>query len=318
MTEITTRLIETPDSELKIVNAARVSFAKESTAVDAADIKLMKYLATHRHWTPFSHCRETFSFKCVNDSHLTELMRFFLFELTQEQTASMVFAQRGQKVYVRTSLFGWANVLNQYVGSAAYRGFVEQFGNVYAYLDEKYPRATGFLVDEAVTTFFDQYGPEIGQGDELLTPHFIDVTMCETVPIFVARQRFKHMIGVTYNEVSRRYVDDTPEFYYPEEWRSRPEGSVKQGSGGVHPNSESYNESYAVEIGYHQYVYAKMIKEGVAPEQARMSLPQSMLTNYYVTANVSAWNRFLDQRLDSHAQKEIRDLALLAQTELNK
>lgn len=318
MTGITTRLIETPDSELKIVNAARVSFAKESTAVDAADIKLMKYLATHRHWTPFSHCRETFSFKCVNDSHLTELMRFFLFELTQEQTASMVFAQRGQKVYVRTSLFGWTNVLNQYVGSAAYRGFVEQFGNVYAYLDEKYPRATGFLVDAAVTTFFDQYGPEAGQSDELLTPHFIDVTMCETVPIFVARQRFKHMIGVTYNEVSRRYVDDTPEFYYPEEWRSRPEGSVKQGSGGVHPSSNFFKQLYDEDMGSHKRLYENMIGDGFAPEQVRMTVPQSMLTSYYVTANVAAWNRFIDQRKDSHAQKEIQDLAILAQTELNK
>lgn len=318
MTGITTRLIEAPDSELKIVNAARVSFAKESTEVDAADIKLMKYLATHRHWTPFSHCRETFSFKCVNDSHLTELMRFFLFELTQEQTASMVFAQHGQKVYVRTSLFGWTNVLNQYVSSAAYRGFVEQFGNVYAYLDEKYPRATGFLVDDSVTTFFNQYGPETGQCDELLTPHFIDVTMCETVPIFVARQRFKHMVGVTYNEVSRRYVDDTPEFYHPDEWRSRPAGSVKQGSGGLHPNSNFLNELYDEDMCARKQLYENMIKDGVAPEQVRMTVPQSMLTSYYVTANVAAWNRFLDQRLDSHAQKEIRDLALLAQTELNK
>ena len=57
------------------------------------------------------------------------------------------------------------------------------------------------------------------------------ITLRETVPIFVARQRFKHMVGFTYNEVSRRYVDDTPEFYFPAEWRTRPDGSLKQGSG---------------------------------------------------------------------------------------
>ena len=55
------------------------------------------------------------------------------------------------------------------------------------------------------------------------------ITMRETVPIFVARQRFKHMVGFTYNEVSRRYVDDAPEFYTPDTWRKRAE-NVKQGS----------------------------------------------------------------------------------------
>src|SRR5690606_15001110 len=60
----------------------------------------------------------------------------------------------------------------------------------------------------------------------------IVLTMREKVPIFVARQRFKHMVGFTYNEVSRRYVDDEPEFYIPNEWRSRPTEGMKQGSGG--------------------------------------------------------------------------------------
>lgn len=66
--------------------------------------------------------------------------------------------------------------------------------------------------------------------------HFTPFTHCtitlrETVPIFVARQRFKHTVGFSYNEVSRRYVDDNPEFYFPKEWRTKPQGSVKQGSG---------------------------------------------------------------------------------------
>ena len=57
------------------------------------------------------------------------------------------------------------------------------------------------------------------------------ITLLETVPIFVARQTFKHQIGFTRNEVSRRYVDDAPEFYFPDEWRIRPAGNIKQGSG---------------------------------------------------------------------------------------
>lgn len=70
------------------------------------------------------------------------------------------------------------------------------------------------------------------------------ITLRESVPIFVARQRFKHVVGFTYNEVSRRYVDDTPEFHIPATWRSRPEGSVKQGSGNEHLESEIFKEIY--------------------------------------------------------------------------
>jgi thymidylate synthase (FAD) len=55
------------------------------------------------------------------------------------------------------------------------------------------------------------------------------VTIRETVPIFVARERFRHTVGFVYNEVSRRYVSDTPEIWRPEVWRSKPEGSIKQG-----------------------------------------------------------------------------------------
>jgi len=140
-------------------------------------------------------------------------------------------------------------------------------------------------------------------------PAFIDVTMRETIPIFIARQRFKHMVGTTYNEVSRRYVDDTPEFYEIKEWRSRPDGSIKQGSGDVHPDSQhmvllakDFNESVTE-------LYEEMILSGFAPEQTRSNLPQSMLTSYYVTSSLKAWNRAYRQRIDPHAQQEIQGLA---------
>lgn len=135
------------------------------------------------------------------------------------------------------------------------------------------------------------------------------ITMRETVPIFVARQRYKHIVGFTYNEVSRRYVDDEPTFYAPDVWRSRPEGSVKQGSGGPHPLTEFYSEQYENVVVACEVLYENMIKDGVAPEQARMILPQSMYTSYYVTGSLAAWARAYKQRIDSHAQKEIQDLA---------
>ena len=142
------------------------------------------------------------------------------------------------------------------------------------------------------------------------------ITMRETVPIFVARQRFKHMVGFTYNEVSRRYVDDEPTFYTPDVWRSRPEGSVKQGSGKdeIVWVENDYWEGY-IDEGYKNLLeqvrefYNAMIDSGVAPEQARMILPQSMYTSYYVTGSLAAWARAYKQRIDSHAQKEIQDLA---------
>jgi len=142
------------------------------------------------------------------------------------------------------------------------------------------------------------------------------ICMRETVPIFVARQRFKHMVGFTYNEVSRRYVDTPPEFYTPDVWRSRPEGSIKQGSGseavpsfewgGVERDVGSVVES---NNNFMRNLYLGMVEQGVAPEQARMVLPQSMYTSYYVTGSLAAWARAYKQRIDAHAQVEIQDLA---------
>ena len=135
------------------------------------------------------------------------------------------------------------------------------------------------------------------------------ITLRYTVPIFVARQEFKHIVGFTRNEVSRRYVDDTPEFFIPDVWRSRPEGSVKQGSGDVHPNSDQFHQEYRHALHACFDCYQSMIEEGVAPELARMVLPQSMYTSYYVTGSLAAFARFYNQRSDSHAQVEIQELA---------
>lgn len=213
------KLIDYMGSDLRVVNAARVSFNKESEwdgfsnshDLKEGDAKLINYLASHNHWTPFSHCM---------------------------------------------------------------------------------------------------------------------VTLREKVPIFVARQRFKHMVGFTYNEVSRRYVDDEPEFFCPDKWRSRPEGSVKQGSGQEEieylcgdgniqvaplPNGFSgsgrVKECYNKLLKYSEDLYSCMLDSGVAPEQARMVLPQSMYTEYYVTGSLAAWARAYKLRIDAHAQKEIQDLA---------
>lgn len=159
--------------------------------------------------------------------------------------------------------------------------------------------------------------------------HFTPFTHCmitlrETVPIFVARQRFKHTVGFTYNEVSRRYVDDAPEFFVPDVWRGKPV-NAKQGSSDVvveffeYLGDKEFGEPDIIKIKvaeeYHYFIleaeriYNKMIESGIAPEQARMILPQSMYTSYYVTGSLSAFARAYKLRSESHAQKEIQDLA---------
>jgi thymidylate synthase (FAD) len=190
-------LIDHMGDDLRVANAARVSFDKETfwssdwdKSLKDSDTKLIKYLATHNHWTPFSH-------------------------------------------------------------------------------------------------------PQI--------------TLRETVPIFVARQRFKHTIGFTYNEISRRYVDSPPEFHTPKELRGKAENK-KQGSSGVITNPSLrihilnyYNDSLNL--------YDYLLKEGVCPEQARMVLPQSTLTSYYVTGSLAAFARAYNLRSKEDAQEEIQELA---------
>lgn len=147
--------------------------------------------------------------------------------------------------------------------------------------------------------------------------HFTPFTHCmitlrETVPIFVARQRFKHVVGFTYNEVSRRYVDDEPEFYTPDVWRKRAE-NVKQGSSDESVTSTRLglpiNECYSAFIENALHAYRCLLVSGVAPEMARMVLPQSMLTSYYVTGSLSAFARAYKLRTHQTAQREIQGLA---------
>lgn len=197
--------------DLTVVNAARVSFDKESAweekqVVDPGmvgvyttnklsekDEKLIRYLANHKHWTPFAHCTITFRIK---------------------------------------------------------------------------------------------------------------------TPIFVARQLFKHQIGLVVNEVSRRYVTHEPEFYMPDEWRLAAE-NVKQGSSDyiLEDNEETIKKVEEFNKKCLE-MYETLLNKNVCPEQARMVLPQSMMTEYYWTGSLIAFARICTQRLEKTAQKETADIAL--------
>jgi thymidylate synthase (FAD) len=122
-------------------------------------------------------------------------------------------------------------------------------------------------------------------------------------PIFVARQLVKHEY-MPWNEVSRRYVDDEPEFYTPDVWRGR-SADKKQGSDGVcHPPlhlSPLMNQVLDL--------YDQMIHDGVAPEQARMVLPQSTMTEWYWSGTLFAFAKMCNLRCAPDTQLETRLVA---------
>lgn len=137
-------------------------------------------------------------------------------------------------------------------------------------------------------------------------------------PIFVARQLVKHTVGFSWNEVSRRYVDDEPEFFFPDYWRERAE-NIKQGSSSkkveLAPIEDMFSDIGSVllpdEITRHCLeTYKAMLDLGVCPEQARMILPQNTMTEWIWTGTLYAWARMCNLRLDSHTQIETMDVAI--------
>lgn len=136
-------------------------------------------------------------------------------------------------------------------------------------------------------------------------------------PIFVARQLVKHQVGLVWNEVSRRYVDSEPEFWFPEVWRGRPEGSMKQGSSGEIPDDLPEGKlSLVMQGACNQALgaYLWALEQGVAPEQARMILPLNTHTEWYWSGSLAAFARVCKLRLDPHAQAETREVAELINT----
>lgn len=133
------------------------------------------------------------------------------------------------------------------------------------------------------------------------------------VPIFIARQIQRHRT-FSYNEVSRRYVDTAPEFFFPDVWRARA-ANVKQGSSEEevtvrHPrDGATVGEIANDAVRKAKEVYDYLLQAEVAPELARMILPQNMYTEFYMSGNLRSWSHFLHLRLDGHAQKEVRVVA---------
>lgn len=133
-------------------------------------------------------------------------------------------------------------------------------------------------------------------------------------PIFVARQLVKHKF-LPWNEVSRRYVDDEPEFYMPE-LRKRAE-NVKQGSS-TETMEEMWEQAGKEHIKNMLAYYTAAIDAGMAPEVTRAFLPQNMMTEWLWSGTLGAYADMLRLRLDPHTQAESREVAKLIHTEVEK
>lgn len=181
----------------------------------------------------------------------------------------------------------------------------------------------------------DKYGGVLSEKDRGLVRYLAEhkhtscfehmgATLKLKVPIFIARQIQRHRT-FSYNEISRRYVDSPPEFFWPDKWRKRADDK-KQGSSeeevktfgkvwGFDQTEENFKATDTVQgaveyaLAHSVRTYDEMLEAGVAPELARMILPQNMYTEFYMSGNLRAWAHFLHLRLDGHAQKEVRDVA---------
>lgn len=194
-------------------------------------------------------------------------------------------------------------------------GFKEEYheelgGDVkipYPVLSERDTKLIHYLAKHKHTSTFEHQG----------------ATLRLKAPLPIARQIQRHRT-FSYNEVSRRYVDSTPEFFRPDGWRKAAE-NVKQGSSDELAGKLFWRAAdnwYPIEERVEEHIkesvelYEDMLKGGVAPELARMILPQNMYTEFYMTGNLRNWAHFLKLRLDGHAQKEVQDVAKMVESTL--
>jgi thymidylate synthase (FAD) len=193
------------------------------------------------------------------------------------------------------------------IGNAGYVELLETFG-------------TDLTVVNAARVSFNKESNEFSDKDKSLVKYLAknnhispffhpQLRFRIKMPIFVAREWFRHTIGFARNEVSRRYVDSVPEIWIPEEFRER-DTNLKQGSKSCSiADNENIKKIYEKAVEESLKTYDLLLKSNVAPEIARSILPQGMYTEFIETASLSAYSRLCNLRLDPHAQKEIQEFA---------
>lgn len=145
---------------------------------------------------------------------------------------------------------------------------------------------------------------------EHLTPfEYQHATLMIECPLFIRSQIHRHRT-FSFNEISRRYTDEDIEFWIPTIYRRQSENN-RQASAGVFAadDSEGLKDTYMLSCQMQEETYLHYLRVGVAREQARAILPQSLLTRFYMGGNLRNWAHFLALRLDSHAQPEVQIVA---------
>lgn len=307
MSGINVRSIDETESDLTVVNAARVSFAKEASWVKNPDdtlqlrdrdVGLINFLAKNNHWSPLAHPHLTLQLSHVPMDRIVRLAEQGTRGMTINQTA-------GGDYIVTASLYWWATrsapLLDAHHAAAVSTILLDQYPVSAKALGIKKPAIVGANVLQL-------------HDEKPLGRRHITRTFHVKAPLFVARQLVKHQEDLVWNEVSRRYVDDKPTFHTPQ-WRKRAP-NVKQGSQPFIEGSENErwfrnaNEIFSEVVLESVEGYEALLDDiGVAPEQARALLPQAMYTEWYWTGTLDAFDRVLEQRLDSHAQGETRLVA---------
>ncbi len=302
------------NDDLLVVDAARVSFNKQSKrnkdgALLEKDIKLINYLISHGHKSPFFHPQFVFKRAMALDDFI------YWQELTQK---NQFFRQ---SIVIKPLPYSSRFEIVEFYERGSLYAYLE--GNAFEILpsEETMFSQRAFRKYYAYTGIADDFGSELikpadikdithWQGG-LLTANLVTITLRIKMPIFLARQWFKHQIGFARNEVSRRYVTEEPSFFMPASWRKKAEDK-KQGS-----SKDALSEDmqcrcdveYASLLGYASSRYDAMVNNNIAPEQARMALPQSTYTEFIETASIADYARLYTLRIHDDSQLEIQEYA---------
>jgi thymidylate synthase (FAD) len=303
---------EMVDSDLGVVNAARCSFDKESSALTEKDIKLISYLAKHDHWTPFAHSQVVF------DIRMPVREAFFFFyraNLSGFEWVSSNNLGDFTQLRIRGSLYAWLT-------NCIYLP-TDISEDIQGYLYAKYPiscQAIKGKFEERTTT---SRATSVLDNDDL---GIYDALQTHTFrihcPIFVKRQLETHrrnlvltdIADLSQNEVSRRYVDNEPEIWAPSRWRVQSKDK-KQGSDDQYAlplehallTDSNYNHTCHMA----KIFYQTMNNKGIAYEQSRAILPLSTYTTFWWTGSMKSWKRVIDLRTKDDAQGETREVVTM-------
>ena len=285
-------------SDQRIVRCARVSFGKDDQVDKQRDVKLIKYLLTHKHASPFEHVIIAIGEK--KDKWIDIITKI-------DNPSIQVYYSEG---------FIWLNFRN-YINAREF--FPLELENI---LREKIPATLSLIRGEEPMDYSTDHAylkerlntssGWIGLVDSLELNTSMDYyTFVVECPLFVARQWHRHRFG-SYNEISRRYVDYEPDFYIPSYVR-RQAKSNKQASLDE-PIEEPWNSIFIKKVSWYiqdlKELYKSMVEHGGAKELARGILPQFMKTRFYWTVPRISLDNFISLRTHEGAQKEIREFAL--------